>query len=120
MKKTLQNLVLLLAALMVPTAGSATYAELGDVNSDGYINISDVTCLIDFLLKGDTVSIDAQNADMDDSSDVNITDVTLLIDYMLKKVASGIDLGAADCDMDGEITISDVTTLIDFLITNSW
>ena len=84
MKYSLQILVLLLAALMVPTTASAAYTELGDVNSDGDININDVTCLIDYLLNGDAALINAQNADMDGSGNVNITDVTMLIDYLLK------------------------------------
>jgi formylglycine-generating enzyme required for sulfatase activity len=48
MKKTLQSLILLLAALLPQTA-SAYYLQ-GDVNYDGYVDINDVTLLIDILL----------------------------------------------------------------------
>lgn len=52
----------------------------GDVNHDGEVNITDVTDLIDSLLSGQIVSIEA---DCNLDSDVNITDVTVLIDYLL-------------------------------------
>ena len=56
--------------------------ELGDVNHDGDVNISDVTDLIDYLLGGgsDTCVI---CADVDQDGDVNISDVTDLIDKLL-------------------------------------
>ena len=50
----------------------------GDVNQDGAVNISDVTCLIDNLLKG------VLEGDVDQDGAVNISDVTSLIDYLLK------------------------------------
>ena len=59
------------------------YTELGDVNCDGYINISDVTTLIDYLLSNDTESISEKNADIRQDGQVNISDVTALIDILL-------------------------------------
>ncbi len=64
------------------------YTEIGDVNCDGYVNISDVTDLIDYLLSGNGDSFNQTNADCDKDSNVNIADVTTLIDYLL----GGIDL----------------------------
>ena len=64
------------------------YTEIGDVNCDGYVNISDVTDLIDYLLSGDGNSVSQTNADCDKDGSVNIADVTTLIDYLL----GGIDL----------------------------
>ena len=64
------------------------YTENGDVNCDGYVNISDVTDLIDYLLSGNGDSVSQTNADCDKDSNVNIADVTTLIDYLL----GGIDL----------------------------
>ena len=65
--------------------GSFTYIigideDLGDVDGDGSVNISDVTALIDILLSGETAP---QSADCNSDSSVNISDVTALIDYLL-------------------------------------
>ena len=53
MKKTL--LVLLLAGTMLSLASFTGYTlySRGDVDQDGRVGISDVTCLIDYLLSGD-------------------------------------------------------------------
>jgi len=59
------------------------YTEVGDLNCDGYINISDVTALIDFLLSGNEAQISTSNADVNRSNSVNISDVTALIDFLL-------------------------------------
>ena len=55
--------------------------DRGDVNSDGSVDISDVTALIDLLLGGGTISNPV--ADCNQDSSVNISDVTALIDYLL-------------------------------------
>ena len=62
-------------------AGVTSY-QIGDVNMDGYVNISDVTALIDYVLGGDA-NIDLQAADVNGDSAINITDVTALIDKVL-------------------------------------
>ena len=55
--------------------------EVGDVNTDGAINIADVTALIDYLLgSGD---VDLNCADVNGDSSINIADVTALIDMLL-------------------------------------
>lgn len=64
------------------------YTENGDVNCDGFVNIADVTDLIDYLLSGNDDSVSQTNADCDKDGNVNIADVTTLIDYLL----GGIDL----------------------------
>lgn len=52
----------------------------GDVNLDGYVNIKDVTDLIDLLLSGnDTPSY----ADVNIDNEVNIKDITDLIDMLI-------------------------------------
>ena len=58
------------------TAHAEEYPR-GDVDRDGAVNISDVTCLIDNLLKG------VPEGDVDQDGLVNISDVTSLIDYLL-------------------------------------
>ena len=53
----------------------------GDVNGDGYVNISDVTALIDILLNSTTTP--PASADVDSDGHVNISDVSSLIDMLL-------------------------------------
>lgn len=70
--------------------GSSTYTIvfpevpqfiLGDVNGDGEVEIADVTELIDYLLSGTSIDMDA--ADMDQDGEVSISDVSALIDFLL-------------------------------------
>ena len=56
---------------------------VGDVNSDGIVNISDVTQLIDYLLGADASTVDVVAADISVDGVINISDVTLLIDMLL-------------------------------------
>ena len=55
----------------------------GDVNSDGNVNISDVTDLINYLLGGTISGFNVTAADCDQSGTVNISDVTVLINFLL-------------------------------------
>ena len=70
---------ILFVLLLVLTSFSAHAQEYprGDVNQDGAVNISDVTCLIDNLLSG------VQEGDVNQDGVANISDVTSLIDYLL-------------------------------------
>ena len=65
------------------TCHVTVYTEIGDVNGDGYVNITDVTKLISYLLSGDESSIILANADTNCNGDVNVSDVTALIYYVL-------------------------------------
>ena len=81
--------------VITATAGEVTaYAEvegtvslpevrIGDVNRDGFVTISDVTTLIDYLLGGDESMIDLLAADVNQNESVTIADVTALIDLLL-------------------------------------
>ena len=73
------TIFLLLLAMAFPGRASES-SLLGDVNGDGTVNISDVTGLIDYLLKGTTAP---EGADCNNDGGVNIADVTALIDYLL-------------------------------------
>ncbi len=64
------------------------YTEPGDVNSDGYVNISDVTKLIDYLLSGNPSGVNLTGADCNHDGGINISDVTTLIDYLLSGIWS--------------------------------
>ena len=55
--------------------------ELGDVNHDEAVNISDVTALIDYLLGSGSVCEICANVNGDEG--INISDVTALIDKLL-------------------------------------
>ena len=57
----------------------------GDVNSDGEVNISDVTVLIDYLLNPDDAHIDRVAADVNTDGEINISDVTGIIDILLSR-----------------------------------
>ena len=59
------------------------YTEPGDLNSDGFVNIGDVTSLIDYLLNADDASVTTKNADVNGDGSINIADVTSLIDKLL-------------------------------------
>ena len=62
--------------------------ELGDVNGDGSVNITDVTTLIDYLL-GSTTDIILEAADVNQMDGINISDVTALIDMLLENPGAG-------------------------------
>ena len=59
------------------------YTDLGDVNCDGFVNIADVTELIDYLLGNSAAPFKSANADTNNDDEINIADVTSLIDYLL-------------------------------------
>ena len=64
-------------------AGNTPVIQTGDVNADGYVNISDVTALIDYLLNHDATGIDLVAADVNNDGAINISDVTALTDMLL-------------------------------------
>lgn len=56
---------------------------IGDVDEDGFVSISDVTDLIDYLLSGMVSPFNLGNADVSGDGDISISDVTDLIDYLM-------------------------------------
>ena len=102
-KYNLLTITSLLMMLMWPLTASATGSQRGDVNSDGNVNIADVTFLIDYLLSGQG-EIDPACADVDRNGGINIADVTLLIDYLL----GGVDFPPDEPEAQ-EFTVGDVT-----------
>ena len=89
-------------SLSATTSLASAYADLhgtvtekavliGDVNMDGYVNIADVTALIDYLLSGDTGSIDLLAADVYQDNVVSIADVTALIDLLLTSTKASLE-----------------------------
>ena len=53
------------------------------IKDTDYINISDVTTLIDYLLNNESTTINMENSDVDPDGEINIADVTALIDLLL-------------------------------------
>ena len=60
--------------------------NLGDVNDDGNVNITDVNILINYLLSSNTAVFNADNADMNRDGNINVSDVTLLINMLLNAI----------------------------------
>ena len=59
------------------------YTEPGDANCDGFVNVNDVTDLIDYLLGSVPTSFKEGNADLNGDGKINVADVTALIDQLL-------------------------------------
>lgn len=57
----------------------------GDTNTDGSVNISDVTTLVDYILNKNPNPCDANACDVNNDGMVNIADVTALVDIILQK-----------------------------------
>ena len=59
------------------------YTEPGDANMDGFVNINDVTDLINYLLTDDPTGIKIANVDLNNDGNININDLTTLINILL-------------------------------------
>ena len=67
--------------MMVCASAMAVAGIRGDVNSDGKLNVSDVTALVNRILG--VVQIDADLADVNGDGRVNVSDVTDLVNRTL-------------------------------------
>ena len=60
------------------------YTERGDINSDGFVNMDDLTVLINYLLTNNPEGINLQDAaDCDGHAGVGMDDLTVMINYLL-------------------------------------
>ncbi len=57
--------------------------QVGDVNGDGLVNITDVVCLVNYVLTNDPSDVIVANTDINSDGDVNITDVVMLVSLIL-------------------------------------
>ncbi len=64
--------------------GDACDWTCGDANSDGFVNILDITYLIAFLYKGGSPPDPMESADVNNTGNLNILDITYLIAYLYK------------------------------------
>lgn len=55
----------------------------GDVNCDGYINIGDLTYLVDYMFRGGPPP-DPRGGDVDDDGSITVADITYLVDYLFR------------------------------------
>jgi hypothetical protein len=77
---------------------------MGDVNSDGSINVTDVVLIIDEILGKNPTNFNAVAADVNYDGSINVTDAVLVIDAILGKVT--LNRAAA---ADGEVGTLGVT-----------
>ena len=66
--------------------------DLGDVNHDGKVAITDVTALIDYLLNGNETNCCLICADVNQDGKIAITDVTALIELLLNGDAANLNM----------------------------
>ena len=71
--------------------------NLGDVNGDGKVNISDVVCMVNHILGSDNTNFVIENADMNRDGDINISDVTVLVNIILGNYAGTLNITDVDC-----------------------
>ena len=67
---------------------------LGDVNLDGTSDITDVICIVDYVLSKPLKVFAARNADMNGDGAIDISDAIVIVDYILGKrpsIISGSD-----------------------------
>lgn len=58
-------------------------SNIGDVNGDGKVNVTDVTILVDYILGIEDEGFDIDNSDITGDGMVNVTDVTALVNLIL-------------------------------------
>lgn len=89
---------------------------MGDVNGDGYVNVTDVVLIIDQILEKNPKNFNAAAADVNFDGYINVTDVVLVIDAILGKTelnraASVNDMAAvvgmpAQLNLAGDVAVS--------------
>ena len=57
--------------------------NLGDVNGDGAVNVTDVTIVVDYILGNENNNFIFENADLNYDEEINVTDVTALVNLIL-------------------------------------
>ncbi|MBQ6211017.1 MAG: hypothetical protein IJK42_14810 [Prevotella sp.] len=82
----LQNKCLGLGSIVITGELTTVVSDdslIGDVNGDGLVNITDVVCLVNYILTNDPTGVIMANTDINSDGDVNITDVVSLVSLIL-------------------------------------
>ena len=67
----------------------ATEQIRGDVNGDGYVNMNDVTMIINIILGRSEVEYELATADVNGDGYINMNDVTVIINIILGNPSGG-------------------------------
>lgn len=89
--------ILLVGSFMVQNVTSAERCCTlrGDFNSDGTVNISDMTALVSFLFSGGAAPACPDHADVNGDGTTNISDMTYLVAFLFSGGAAPVDCPAA-------------------------
>ena len=63
--------------------GSEPAILLGDANGDGFVTVTDVTTMVDYILGNNPSVFNFINADINQNGTIEITDITLAVDIIL-------------------------------------
>lgn len=58
---------------------------IGDVNGDGKVTITDVACMVNFVIKADTTGLNKKAADANGDDKVTVTDIAIIVDKIVNK-----------------------------------
>ena len=78
----------------------STTHYLGDVNLDGVIDVTDVMCIVDYVLGKPLKVFSAINAEMNSDGAIDITDAMMIVDIILHKSSSVVAATSiSNCDL---------------------
>lgn len=81
----------------------------GDVNGDGYVELTDLETLKQYISNPSEIKIDKSNSDMDDNGIVDTNDISILSNKLIDANVKG------DVDGDGKVHLTDLATLRQYL-----
>lgn len=126
MKKLISFVIILSMALSIciQSVNAETVVacqSVGDVNSNGKINLEDVSLVLKHIAKWSDLTIDLSRADVTNDNNINLSDVTVLLKYIAKwdGISFGHSYSNYKCSKCGEVDIShSYEYLCDWLLNN--